>query len=195
MLALILFPLMGTVSSCSEDSEDTDEYANWQERNDKATDQWAASSGYLKIVTFSKLSSAAANNSDYIYVQVLETGSGTDSPLYADTARVAYRGWLIPTETYSDGYVFDQSYLGDFSWATAGMVDFSINSNLRDGFSTALLNMHKGDRWRVSMPYQLGYGSSSSGSVPAYSNLIFDIALLDFWHPGEQRPPFAARKK
>ena len=30
---------------------------------------------------------------------------------------------------------------------------------------------------------------------PAYSNMIFDIALVDFWHPGETRPPFKSREK
>ena len=195
LLTVILFPLVGMVSSCSEESEETGEFDNWQQRNEEAVNQWAANSSFRKIKTFSKDSSTAGANSDYIYVQVLETGNGTDSPLYNDTARVAYRGHFIPTASYSDGYVFDQTYLGDFSWATAGMTDFAISSSLRDGFSTALMNMHKGDRWRVYMPYQLGYGTTVSGSIPAYSNLIFDIALQDFWHPGDVHPSFKARCK
>ena len=186
--ALITYHL-SLITSCSEESEQEGEYDNWQQRNEDVIDQWAASSGYMKILTFSKNFEAYSDNDDFIYVQVLETGSGTDSPVYNDTARVAYRGHLIPTTTYSEGYVFDQTYLGDFSWNTAGMTDFAITSSLRDGFSTALMNMHKGDRWRVCMPYTLGYGTSVSGSIPAYSNLIFDIALKDFWHPGEKRAP------
>ena len=195
LLTMILFPLLGIVLSCSEESEETSEYDNWQQRNENAIVQWAANSSFRKIKTFSKDPSSAGDNSDYIYVQVLETGDGTDSPLYCDTARVAYRGCFIPTKSYSEGYVFDQTYLGEFNWATAGMTDFPITSSLRDGFSTALMNMHRGDRWRVYMPYQLGYGTTESGSIPAYSNLIFDIALLDFWHPGDVHPSFKARKK
>jgi FKBP-type peptidyl-prolyl cis-trans isomerase FklB len=49
------------------------------------------------------------------------------------------------------------------------------------GFTTALLNMHPGDYWRVTIPYQLGYGATASGSVPAYSTLIFEIKLVEFW--------------
>ena len=195
VLPLCLFALLPLLWSCSEESEEVGEFDNWQQRNEDTIVQWAASSSYRKIKTFSKDASAAGTNGDYIYVQVLETGDGTDSPLYNDTARVAYRGRFIPTVSYSDGYVFDQTYLGDFSWATAGMTDFAITSSLRDGFSTALMNMHKGDRWRVYMPYQLGYGTTTSGSIPAYSDLIFDIALLDFWHPGDVHPSFKARKK
>jgi FKBP-type peptidyl-prolyl cis-trans isomerase FklB len=59
--------------------------------------------------------------------------------------------------------------------------------------------MHVGDRWRVRIPYTLAYGESAntSGSVtiPAYSNLVFEIALYDFWHPGETRPIFKSKKQ
>jgi len=41
--------------------------------------------------------------------------------------------------------------------------------------------MHKGDHWRVTIPYQLAYGETASGVIPAYSTLVFDIWLTDFW--------------
>ena len=46
------------------------------------------------------------------------------------------------------------------------------------------MSMHRGDHWTVYIPYQLGYGASASGMVPAYSTLIFDLRLVDFSHPG-----------
>jgi len=182
--------------SCSEDDSTTDEFVNWQERNDATTDQWAAS-GMRKIRVFTQDDTATGKSSDYIYVQVLEAGDGTESPLYTDTVRVAYRGRLIPTTNYTDGFVFDETYLGDFSWHTAGMSTMAISgsTSLVSGFATALMNMHKGDRWLVCIPYQLGYNAASQGSVTAYSDLIFDIALLDYWHPGDTRPAFRARVK
>ena len=198
LLSVILFPFVGMVSSCSEDDSVTDEFANWQERNQVVTDQWAAS-GMKKIRVFTQDDAATGRNCDYIYVKVLETGDGGESPIFTDTVRIAYRGRLIPTTNYTDGYVFDETYLGDFSWHTAGMSTMAIggssSSGLVSGFATALMNMHKGDRWLVYIPYQLGYNASSQGSVTAYSNLIFDIALLDYWHPGETRPVFRARMR
>ena len=182
--------------SCSEDDSTADEYANWQERNEAVTDQWAAS-GLKKIRVFTQDDTTVGKNCDYIYVQVLEAGEGADSPLYTDTVRVAYRGRLIPTMNYADGYVFDETYLGDFSWHTVGMSTMAISgkTTLVNGFATALMNMHKGDYWRVYIPYQIGYNTSAQNSVPAYSNLTFDIALLDFWHPGDYRPAFKARMR
>ena len=190
---LLLSLLLLSYTSCSEDNSVTDEYANWQERNDAMTEQWAAS-GMKKIRVYTQDDTLAGKNSDYIYVQVLEAGDGEESPLFTDTARVAYRGRLIPTTSYVDGYVFDESYLGDFSWHTAGMSTFYCGGMV-PGFTTALMNMHKGDHWRVYVPYPLGYNASSSGSVLAYSNLIFDIAMLDFWSPGDPHPAFRARRK
>ena len=188
---LLLSLLLLSYTSCSEDNSVTDEYANWQERNDAMTEQWAAS-GMKKIRVYTQDDTSVGKNSDYIYVQVLEAGDGEESPLFTDTARVAYRGRMIPTTSYVDGYVFDESYLGDFSWHTAGMSTFYCGGMV-PGFTTALMNMHKGDHWRVYVPYPLGYNTSSNGSVLAYSNLIFDIAMLDFWSPGDPHPAFRAR--
>jgi FKBP-type peptidyl-prolyl cis-trans isomerase FklB len=42
----------------------------------------------------------------------------------------------------------------------------------------------------VYIPYQLAYGESASSTVPAYSTLIFEIAIADVWHPGDSHPAF-----
>lgn len=192
LLAVILFPIVGIVSSCSKETTEEDEFDNWQEKNEAAISQWAANSSYKKILTYTKdVSISGTSNTDYIYVEVLETGSGTENPLYTDTCRVAYRGHFIPTTSYPEGYVFDQSYMGDFNWNTAGVVS---GASWVDGFSTALQNMHVGDHWRVRIPYTLGYGESGNGTISGYTNLVFEVALFDFWHPGETRPVFKSRE-
>ena len=195
-LSFIILPLSLSVCACSEENTEEDEYANWQERNEGTTDRWAilANNGtYQKILTYTKdASTPGLTNGDYIYYEVLERGEGTESPIFTDSVRVAYRGRFIPTTNYSEGYVFDQTYLGDFDWKTANMTDF-VASGVVEGFSTAVMNMHAGDRWRVYIPYQLGYGSTTQNGVQGYSNLTFDIALKTFWHPGEQMGMFKSR--
>ena len=197
LLSVILFPFMGMVSSCSEDSSEEGEFDNWQKKNETVLNQWAANSSYRKILTYSKdvSTSVSYNNTDYIYVEVLETGDGTETPLFTDTCRVAYRGHYIPTASYPEGLIFDQNYIDEFDWYTAGTSKFLVGGMV-NGFTTALMNMHVGDRWRVHIPYMLGYGksdytaSSSSSTIPGYSNLVFEIALYDVWHPGEYRSIF-----
>ena len=180
--------------SCEEDDDENiyeDEFDNWQQRNDEVLAQWASDPSFRKIKNYALNENATAVNSDYVYVKVLEEASGTETPLLTDTVRIAYRGHLIPSESFPDGYVFDQSYLNAFSWATAYP---SQGASWITGLQSALLQMHAGDRWLIHIPYQLAYGGSdNSSTIPAYSNLIFDVALFDFWHPGETRPPFKAR--
>ena len=178
--------------SCEEDDDDDEssyEFDNWQQRNDEMTEKWAADASLTKIKNYALNENATAGKSDYIYVKVLESGASESiTPFLTDTVRIAYRGRLIPSKTYPEGMVFDQSYINDFSWRKSYA---SSGSGWMQGVQTALLRMHIGDRWLIHIPYQLGYGSSNSSStIPAYSNLIFDVALYDVWHPGETRPPF-----
>ena len=182
--------------SCEEDDDDDEdtsaEYENWQQRNDEMLELWAADPELQKYKNYALNESATAGNSDCIYVKVLESGTGESiTPFLTDTVRIAYRGRLIPSKTYPEGFVFDQSYLNDFRWETAYATS---GSGWIAGIQTALLRMHVGDRWLIHVPYQLGYGgSTSNSSIPAYSNLVFDVALYDVWHPGETRPPFKVR--
>ena len=184
-LAALLLPL-GVVTACSEsdDEEAADEFANWQIRNDAffATLEDSLSRDatvWKKWKSYTKDENAAGVNTDYIYAKVIETGSGDTSPLYSDTVRVAYRGRLIPSTTYPQGYVFDQTFVGDYSIKTTAVADGAA-SDFVDGFSTALQHMHRGDWWRIYIPYTLGYGTYASGSIPAYSVLVFDLVLIDF---------------
>ena len=66
----------------------------------------------------------------------------------------------------------------------------TVNSKQIDGLSTALQQMHIGDRWIVYVPYQYGYGSvnNSSPIVPAYSTLVFDVTLVAIYHSGDRIP-------
>jgi FKBP-type peptidyl-prolyl cis-trans isomerase FklB len=64
-------------------------------------------------------------------------------------------------------------------------------ANTIDGFSTALQHMSVGDYWRVYIPWELGYGTSGSGStIPGYSVLVFDLALIDTSPAGQVMKPW-----
>lgn len=196
--AILTLPLGGVgggllLTSCSESDDVVEEYAEWQNVNEAYFDKL-----YTKTKNDIDMSwrvirnwSMPANNelgytekaNDCIIVNVLEEGTGTGSPLYTDTVRCHYEGRLLPSTTYTEGYVFDQSFYGNFNAATATPSKFAVKG-LVDGFATAIQNMHPGDHWRVYMPYQLGYGEKGSGSsIPGYSTLIFDIRLVDYWSP------------
>ncbi len=125
------------------------------------------------------VSSLSYNAEDHIVVHVLENGAGTESPRLTDSVKVSYRGRLLPSRSYTDGYVFDQSYRGEFNPKTALSSRFAFVGTYAviDGWTTALLQMHEGDRWMVYIPYDMAYGATSSDNLPAYSMLRFDMYL------------------
>ncbi len=190
------------LSSCKEDDSTTQEFENWQVKNETAfadtlayaKKQIAAGNDDWKVIlnwslqnqtpttyTDGTSTSLTYKDVDYIVVHVLEHGSGTTSPMYTDSVRVSYSGRLLPSASYANGYVFDKTYEGTYNKQTARLTTMAI-SGLVDGFATACLNMHTGDRWMVYMPYQLAYGTSgSSSSIPGYSMLRFEIALDSYF--------------
>lgn len=187
---LLLFAFAFFFSSCSESEEEESEFANWQERNDSYfSDIYnravANSSGEWKVFTQWSLNEEMVTSADdHIVVQVLQEGTGSGCPLYTDSVRIHYAGSLIPSRSYSDGYTFDKSWTGD-TFVTAVAKPYTAKvSDFVDGFSTALQHMHIGDHWRVYIPYKLGYDDSASGSIPAYSTLVFDLILVAYNRPG-----------
>ena len=58
-------------------------------------------------------------------------------------------------------------------------------SNLVEGYTTAVQHMVVGDRWLVYIPQELGYQGTSSGVLPPYSTLTFDMQLKGIYRKGE----------
>lgn len=199
-LAALLLPL-GAVTACTEsdDEEAENEYANWQVRNEAFFATLADSlsrdaSLWLRWKSYTKDEQTEGVSTDYIYAKVIARGDGGASPLFSDSVRVAYRGRLIPSVSYPQGYVFDQTFVDDdFNIKTTAVYD-AVASGFIDGFTTALQHMSRGDHWRVYIPHTLGYGTYTSGSIPAYSVLIFDLVLIDFTSGNEAFGPWNSRQ-
>lgn len=192
---LVLCPLL---TSCNEDNDTVEEFVDWQNKNQQyfnniyntAKQKIAAGDTSWKIFrSYSLVENAATQPTNFIVVHVLEKGTGSGCPLYSDTTRVHYSGRLIPSTSYANGYTFDTSWNGSFNPLSSKPLDLSVGGTV-NGWATALMQMHIGDRWEVYVPYQLGYGttSTSSGTIPAYSTLIFDIRLVGYWRAGATVP-------
>lgn len=192
IFALLMMLSALFVTSCSESDNTVEEFPNWQSTNEgyfnnlyaTAKNSIAAGDTSWKIL---KSWSMPADNDvfksgpeDYIVVKVIENGTGSGTPFLNDKVWIHYQGRLLPSTSYTDGLVFDQSYYGEFNENTAVATQLTVSGTVT-GFATALQNMHIGDRWKVYIPHQLGYGTSTSNaSIPAYSVLVFDIKLVAY---------------
>ena len=104
-----------------------------------------------------------SNGVDYV---VLEEGEG-ESPEIDWQVEVHYTGWL------EDGCVFGTTYSNDR--AARFFLAYVI-----PGWRQSILDMKIGERRRVRIPSDQGYGDAGSPPrIPAKATLIFDVNLLD----------------
>lgn len=194
---------MMALTSCSENDDTVEEFPNWQETNEQyfnslyATTVSNVSLGSTTWKVYNGWSledSIATEAADHIVVEVLNAGTGSGCPLYTDSVKVHYEGRLLPSTSYPSGYVFDKSFYDEYDIETSTPTTLGV-SGVVDGFGTALQNMHIGDRWRVYIPYQLGYGTTGSTNIPAYSTLIFDITLVAYYRAGTKVPTSRAAEQ
>jgi len=182
------------LSSCSEENTGEEEYANWQARNELflasiATDSMQ-NGGWERYKKYSLDQTTEGKASEYVYVKKIDhSGESTVMPNFTDSVRVIYQGRLLPSKSYSQGYVFDGTVNGEYSVKTA-YTSRQLVSNMIDGYATALQHMTVGDHWRIYIPSELGYGVSGSTKIPGYSVLIFEVTLLDVSPAGQVMKPW-----
>jgi FKBP-type peptidyl-prolyl cis-trans isomerase len=75
---------------------------------------------------------------------------------------------------YLNGEVFDSSY----DKSRPLIVQLGDNQLIK-GLEYSLLKMDKGAKSKVIIPFYLAYDNMVNGPVPPYSNLIFELELID----------------
>lgn len=97
----------------------------------------------------------------------LESGDGAQ-PQTGQTVMVHYTGML------EDGTVFDSSRERNRPFSFR----IGVGQVIR-GWDEGVGMMHVGDRWKLIIPPELGYGERGAGGViPPNATLIFDVELL-----------------
>jgi FKBP-type peptidyl-prolyl cis-trans isomerase FkpA len=103
-----------------------------------------------------------------LQMELLEVGSGA-LPEPGQVVVVHYTGWL------TDGTKFDSSVDRNEAFEVAAGVGQVIA-----GWDMVLVRMRVGDKMRVTIPPELGYGANGVGGViPPNAILIFEIELVE----------------
>ena len=155
-----------TLNSCLGKSVE-DEYKNWREANDEWL-QRQKESGQYTVLTAPWDPSATTLIRWHNDRQLTQNNL---MPLITSTVDVVYYLRLY------DGTPVDSSF-------RANQPDRVYRSKLTEnveGWMIALTNMHVGDSCTVIIPYQQGYGSTNRGDIPPYSNLVFDMKLVNIY--------------
>jgi FKBP-type peptidyl-prolyl cis-trans isomerase FklB len=96
--------------------------------------------------------------------EVITQGNGP-LPVAGDTVVCNYVGSFI------NGNEFENSY------KTGQPATFAVTGVI-SGWTEALLLMPAGSKWKLYIPYQLGYGPSDYYLIPGGSALIFELELI-----------------
>lgn len=98
--------------------------------------------------------------------EVITEGTGP-KPAETDKVKVHYTGTLV------DGTKFDSSL------DRGEPIEFPLNGVIR-GWTEGLQLMPIGSKYKLYIPYDLGYGTRGAGQdIPPFAALIFEVELLD----------------
>lgn len=201
-LPFLLF-VAGAFVAC-EEVEEAGKYDNWRPRNEAFIDSIKGKTGESFVLTAVQADEMKVGElyaiqvpttstnivPQYAYCKKLvenETGARPNFDGYSSTVSVFYYGTLITGDEFDgnfDGYGATDDIplpLSESSrWPTVfnSPSEFTV-SGLIPGWTWALQYMRVGERWMLYIPWQSGYGSSgnTSGTIPGYTSLIFDVYL------------------
>lgn len=118
-----------------------------------------------KFLAQNKLKPGVKTTASGLQYEVLTQGTGI-KPTAVDTFVVHYRGTLL------NGTEFDASFKRNQP-LTMALSDVVI------GWKEGLQLMPVGSKYKLYVPYNLGYGANDHGAVPGGSLMIFEMELLD----------------
>lgn len=112
-------------------------------------------------------SMSAITTEDGLIIEDLEVGTGTEAT-EGKTVTVNYVGTLTNNVEFDSSYSRNQPF--SFSLGAGRVIE---------GWDKGVVGMKVGGKRKLTIPPELGYGSTPQGPIPANSTLIFEIELLD----------------
>ncbi|MCM1067771.1 MAG: FKBP-type peptidyl-prolyl cis-trans isomerase [Muribaculaceae bacterium] len=181
---IALAALVGITAACNKDSEQTtwDKYTEWRELNEAWLAEMQARTEADGTPYYQTIRPDWNPGAFVLMHYFNDPAENADklSPLYTSTIDVRYKLHLC------DGTPVDSSDLIT-GYGAPGVYRARLNQ-LVQGWAIGLTQTHCGDSVELIVPYGVGYGSTSTGSVLPYSNLRFNIRLVDI--PYYEAPPY-----
>ena len=137
-----------------------------QLQNDYADETAKAAKELADYLTKNKIEAVPTESG--LYYVVTEPGNG-EKPEVGKPVTMHYTGKLL------NGTVFDSSVERDQPFQFVLGVGQVI-----PGWDEGVQLMTKGEKGLLYIPYYLAYGERDMGDIPPFSNLIFEVELIDF---------------
>ncbi len=162
--------------SCKNDDDQTwEDYMAWRETNNAWFNEMRARTNpdgtpYYEVIT----PTWSPNTSVLIhYFNDRSETEGKLSPIYTSTVDTRYYLHLC------DSTAVDSSV--NNTTPAPGVFRARLNEMIV-GWGIAIPQMRCGDTAEIIIPYTAGYGTSSNGAIRPFSNLRFNVRLVDIPH-------------
>lgn len=126
--------------------------------------QLAAGKAYLEK---NKAKPGVKTTASGLQYEVLKSGKGGPKPGPTSRVKVHYHG------TLTDGHVFDSSV------QRGEPLEIGLDEVIK-GWTEGVQLMSVGDKWKFTVPAEIGYGPRGKGDIPPNAVLVFEIELLGF---------------
>lgn len=168
ILQILVFPLLMAanliVVSCNGDEESNwDLYKGWRETNQAWLIEQMVRTNPDGTAYYERCVMPTDPQAYVLMHTIGEVHTENLKPLYTSTTKVNYTLTLCNDSVVDSGTNFVSQ----------------LNSGYIVGWALAIMQLHVGDSAQFILPYELGYGSTGNTAVPPYSNLRFNIRLLD----------------
>jgi peptidyl-prolyl cis-trans isomerase A (cyclophilin A) len=122
---------------------------------------------YFKTTMSGRYPNAKQTESGLMYI-VDQEGEG-ESPATGQTVTVHYTGYFTNGDKFDSSVDRNQPF--EFPCGQKRVIS---------GWDEGITLMAVGSKFKLILPYWLGYGETKRGPIPAYSTLIFDVELISF---------------
>lgn len=168
-ISIVVLSFVTVTSSCGSSDNNWNDYKEWRNANYEWYLEQQQRTNDDGTPYYTQINPTYYPQSGVLihYFNDRSETAGNLSPFESSTVKVKYVGQLY------DGTVFDQT-----DEATTETRTFPLSGTIT-GWQIAVSDMHVGDTCQVVIPYPLAYGENGTSSVAPYSNLQFNIRLVE----------------
>ena len=154
---MLIISVITLFSACKKD------FFVWKNYNEEKYEEYKKNLGNNGLLD---LDTCWVSNSSRLLVEVIHFAQTKKMPKLSSVVTCKYSGFLV------DGTRFEYSENSSF-----------LVENTIKGWKEILCQMPQGSRFRIYVPYELGYGKEGRKGntfvIPPYSTLIFNIEIID----------------
>ena len=175
LIAIVLLTGLGAGwTSCNNDEQTTwDKYKDWRELNNEWLEEMQSRTNpdgtpYYKVII------PSWNPATFVLIHYFNDRAETEgnlSPLYTSYTDTRYVLHDCNGAGLDSSTNLSQTGL-------KGVYRSQVSANVQ-GFAIGVMDMRCGDTAEFIVPYGLGYGSQVIGTITPYSNLQFNVRLVD----------------